>query len=143
MNEIDSIGTHSLAPYFELINEQGTIKKFPELISDRPLILLIVNTGCGVCSTDVEDFAKESINYSQHYNFVLITNEISDQYNLNLEHKFNEILVIDEKFLTDYQIQRYPTFILINTFGQIVATPAFTHQFKDYYDPLHIQSIEA
>lgn len=142
MNQNDSVGTHSLAPYFELINKQGILKKFPELISDRPLILLIVNTGCGVCSTDVEDFAKESIYYSQYYNFVLITNEISSQYDLNLEHKFNEILIVDEQFLSDYQIQRYPTFILINTFGQIVATPAFTHQFKNYYDPSHVQIVE-
>lgn len=72
-NQKDSVGTHSLAPYFELINKQGILRKFPDLISDRPLILLIVNTGCGVCSTDVEDFAKESIYYSQYYNFILIT----------------------------------------------------------------------
>lgn len=123
-----------VAPNFSLQSISGKIFTLKDLLK-KPLILLIVDVHCQYCSLDIKEFSEEASLYKDEFNYVLIVNNPINQ-NLNIEH-FEEspflTLLGSPEFMKDYNIQLFPTFLLVNMQQQIAGLPRFTTDLRGYY----------
>ncbi|WHX24558.1 hypothetical protein QNH47_10135 [Virgibacillus halodenitrificans] len=69
---------------------------------DRNIALLVIDTGCDVCDTDLIEFAEESLTYGHAYSFIpVISSRDSSPNTINIgEHNFRKILNINYINLT-------------------------------------------
>ncbi|MEK4243996.1 redoxin domain-containing protein [Psychrobacillus sp. FSL K6-2684] len=120
---------------FNLSNIDNTKVTLDDL-TDKPLILLVIDTGCDVCDQDLSEFAEESLIYGEFYNFVPVVSK-SPSSNKKIEiknHFFKEILFTNSDFLKNYKISMYPTFILINSEHRFISYVKYARELKKYFD---------
>lgn len=124
---------------FNLKNKNNAEVNLDEL-TDKSLILLVIDTGCDVCDQDLAEFAKESLIYGEFYNFVpVISKSPSTSNKMDVkQHLFKEILFTDSDFLKNYKISRYPTFMLINSDHRFISYVNFARELKAFFDPNQI-----
>lgn len=128
---------------FNLKNKDNTVVKLDEL-TDKSLILLVIDRGCDVCDEDLAEFAKESLIYGEFYNFVLVVSKSSNTNNkVDIkEHLFKEILFTDSDFLKNYKISMYPTFMLINSEHRFISYVNYARELNAFFDPNLIRKKE-
>ncbi|WP_410503369.1 hypothetical protein RIF24_16640 (plasmid) [Exiguobacterium acetylicum] len=114
------------------------LKSVDDMVANKPMFVLIANSGCSACSQDVVDFSLESQKFSEYYNFVLITNKEQEVTHLDPDNHLSDVLFATNEFLESYEIMFFPTFLIVNQERRLVASPSMTDQFMHYYAPHHI-----
>lgn len=123
-----------IAPNFSLQSISGKIFTLGDLLN-KPLILLVVDVHCQFCSLDIKEFHEEASLYKDKFNFVLIVNNPINQNSKigHLEESSFLTLLGSPEFIKEYNIQLFPTFILINMQQQIAGLPRVTADLRGYY----------
>lgn len=93
----------------------------------------MVNTKCDICSTDVKEFYEAAAKY-KFINFILIVSGPKELLESTQSANGISVLCANEKFLIDYSITGFPTFIVISKSREIFAKPPFVKDFQHIFN---------
>ncbi|RBP86583.1 AhpC/TSA family protein [Cytobacillus firmus] len=119
----------SKAANFSLQTITGELYTLDHFLNSHSFFL-VIHEKCSLCSRHINDFVTASeTSYFKNYNFVIIS--VGTNFDETLKDFSLPILKADSKFLFDYNLKLYPTFIYINQKGLVGGIPPYVNEFKN------------
>ena len=136
----NSLPPGDIAPNFTLKNFNNDTYSL-DFFLEKPVIMLIIATGCDSCSLDKIEFLNAAKKYTE-LNFILIVNNHKPgDKELFKEEGLTNFFVLkgENDFLSNYKIRLYPTFIVINRNKHIIGYPVISQHIENYYNQAMVQ----